>query len=205
MPLEPGKTISGAVVIQHLNLGELIAASSLADKVKLEAVVDGRLPFTFGPEGLRFHEGRITAVRPGRLEIARTALTGVAASPADAPGAPPAQTGQVNAIQDFAYQAMENLAFDQLEAGVNSTDKGRLGILFHIKGRHDPKVAEKAKVGILDLLRGRAFDKRIALPAKTPVDLTLDTSLNFDELLAAWRRSFAPEEAAPPRSGPVQP
>ena len=205
VPLEPGKTISGAVVIQHLNLGELIAASSLADKVKLEAVVDGRLPFTFGPEGLRFHEGRITAVRPGRLEIARTALTGVAASPADAPGAPPAQTGQVNAIQDFAYQAMENLAFDQLEAGVNSTDKGRLGILFHIKGRHDPKVAEKAKVGILDLLRGRAFDKRIALPAKTPVDLTLDTSLNFDELLAAWRRSFAPEEAAPPRSGPVQP
>ena len=101
---------------------------------------------------------------------------------------------------------MENLAFEQLEAGVNSTDKGRLGILFHIKGEHDPKVAEKARVGILDLLRGRAFDKRIALPAKTPVDLTLDTSLNFDELLAAWRRSFAPEEpAAQPRSGAVQP
>ena len=101
---------------------------------------------------------------------------------------------------------MENLAFSELEAGVNSTDKGRLGILFHIKGEHDPKVAEKARVGILDLLRGQAFNKRIALPAKTPVDLTLDTSLNFDELLAAWRRSFAPEEeAAPTRSGPVQP
>jgi hypothetical protein len=99
---------------------------------------------------------------------------------------------------------MENLAFDQLEAGVNSTDNGRLGILFHIKGEHDPKVAEKARVGILDLLRGRAFDKRIALPAKTPVDLTLDTSLNFDELLTAWRNTFTPE-ARPPRSGPVQP
>jgi CRP-like cAMP-binding protein len=118
----------------------------------------------------------------------------------------------VNAIQDFAYQAMENLAFDQLEAGVNSTDKGRLGILFHIKGEHDPKVAEKARVGLFDLLRGQAFNKRIALPAKTPVDLTLDTSLNFDELLAAWRRSFAEEEASatqprsePARSGPVQP
>jgi hypothetical protein len=131
----------------------------------------------------------------------------VQTSPADSPGAPPAAPAPVNAIQDFAYQAMENLAFDHLEAGVNSTDQGRLSILFHIKGQHDPKVAEKAKVGILDLLRGRAFNKRIALPAKTPVDLTLDTSLNFDELLAAWRRSFAPEDAAtsPARSGPVQP
>lgn len=212
VPFEPGKTISGVIVIEHLDLGEVLAASSLADKVKAQAVVDGRLPFTFGPEGLRFQDGKIHAIQPGRIELARTALTGVQASPADAPGAPPAQPAQVNAIQDFAYQAMENLAFDQLEAGVNSTDKGRLGILFHIKGEHDPKVAEKARVGILDLLRGKAFDKRIALPAKTPVDLTLDTSLNFDELLAAWRRSFAEEEATatkppsdPARSGPVQP
>nr|WP_295112785.1 YdbH domain-containing protein [uncultured Caulobacter sp.] len=211
VPLEPGKTISGVIVIEHLDLGEVLAASSLADKVKAQAVVDGRLPFTFGPEGLRFQQGKISAIQPGRIELARAALTGVQTSPADspndAPGAPPAQPAQVNAIQDFAYQAMENLAFDQLEAGVNSTDKGRLGILFHIKGEHDPKVAEKARVGILDLLRGRAFDKRIALPAKTPVDLTLDTSLNFDELLAAWRRSFAEEEASAtqPRSGPVQP
>lgn len=206
VPLALDKTMSGAIVIEHLDLGELIAASSLADKVKVVAVVDGRLPFTFGPEGLRFQEGKIHAIQPGRIELARAALTGVQASPADSPGAPPAQPAQVNAIQDFAYQAMENLAFDQLEAGVNSTDKGRLGILFHIKGEHDPKVAEKARVGILDLLRGQAFNKRIALPAKTPVDLTLDTSLNFDELLAAWRRSFAPEEpAAQPRSGAVQP
>lgn len=206
VPLGVDKTIRGEIVVEHLDLGELIAASSLAEKVKVQAVVDGRLPFTFGPEGLRFQEGKISAIQPGRLEISRAALTSVAASPADAPGAPPAQPAQVNAIQDFAYQAMENLAFDQLEAGVNSTDKGRLGILFHIKGQHDPKVAEKAKVGLIDLIRGRAFNKRIALPAKTPVDLTLDTSLNFDELLAAWRRSFAPEEpATPPRSGPVQP
>ncbi|WP_297512408.1 YdbH domain-containing protein [uncultured Caulobacter sp.] len=206
VPLGVDKTISGAIVIQHLDLGELIAASSVADKVKLDAIVDGRLPFTFGPEGLRFHEGRISAVQAGRVEIARTALTGVAASPADSPGAPPKPPAQVNAIQDFAYQAMENLAFDQLEAGVNSTDQGRLSILFHIKGRHDPKVAEKARVGILDLLRGRAFNKRIALPAKTPVDLTLDASLNFDELLAAWRRTFAVDQAAAKtRSGPVQP
>lgn len=205
VPLGADKTLKGAIVIQHLDLGELIAASSLADRIKIDAVVDGRLPFTFGPEGLRFQNGQVRAIQPGRLEIARTALSDVAASPDDAPGAPPKASGEVNAIQDFAYQAMENLAFDQLEAGVNSTDNGRLGILFHVKGQHAPKVAEKAKVGILDLLRGRAFDKRIALPAKTPVDLTLDTSLNFDELLDAWRRSFAGEDPDPPRSGPVQP
>lgn len=203
VPLGLDKPLSGTIVIEHLDLGEVIAASSLAEKVKVQAVVDGRLPFTFGPEGLRFHEGRITAIQPGRVELSRAALTGVAASPADSPGAPPPAPAQVNAIQDFAYQAMENLAFDQLEAGVNSTDNGRLGVLFHIKGQHDPKVAEKARVGILDLLRGRAFDKRIALPAKTPVDLTLDTSLNFDELLNAWKLAFS--KPAQPRSGAVQP
>jgi hypothetical protein len=203
VPLGLDKTLSGTIVIEHLDLGEVIAASSLAEKVKVQAVVDGRLPFTFGPEGLRFHEGRIIAIQPGRVELSRAALTGVAASPADSPGAPPPAPAQVNAIQDFAYQAMENLAFDQLEAGVNSTDNGRLGVLFHIKGQHDPKVAEKARVGILDLLRGRAFDKRIALPAKTPVDLTLDTSLNFDELLNAWKLAFS--KPAQPRSGAVQP
>ncbi|PHY19406.1 YdbH domain-containing protein [Caulobacter sp. BP25] len=206
VPLAAGKTISGVIVIEHLDLGELVAASSLADKVKVQAVVDGRLPFTFGPEGLRFQEGKINAIQPGRLEISRAALSNVAASPTDAPGAPPSPPTQVNAIQDFAYQAMENLSFEQLEAGVNSTDKGRLGILFHIKGQHDPKVAEKARVGLIDLIRGRAFNKRIALPAKTPVDLTLDTSLNFDELLADWRSWFERQgTASPPRSGPVQP
>lgn len=203
VPLGLDKTLSGTIVIEHLDLGEVIAATSLAEKVKVQAVVDGRLPFTFGPEGLRFHEGKITAIQPGRVELSRTALTGVAASPADSPGAPPPAPAQVNAIQDFAYQAMENLAFDQLEAGVNSTDNGRLGVLFHIKGQHDPKVPEKARVGILDLLRGRAFDKRIALPAKTPVDLTLDTSLNFDELLNAWKLAFS--KPAQTRSGAVQP
>ena len=47
--------------------------------------------------------------------------------------------------------------------------------------------------------------------AKTPVDLTLDTSLNFDELLEAWRRAYKGEDPAldqdggVPRSAPVQP
>jgi len=199
--------LKGVVNIQHLDLGELVAGSSMADKIKIEAVVDGRLPFEFGPEGLRFRDGKVYATGPGRLSIAREALTSVDAGqgtvdPADPLISKPA--APVNAIQDFAYQAMENLRFETLEAGVNSTDKGRLGVLFHIKGEHDPKIIEKAKVGLMELLNGSAFQRRIPLPAKTPVDLTLDTSLNFDELLAAWKRGWL-EQAPTPAPTPSPP
>jgi hypothetical protein len=67
-----------------------------------------------------------------------------------------------------------------------------LGLVFQIKGRHDPEVAERARLTIMDVLRGRAFERRIPLPKGTPIDLTLDSSLNFDELMQAyadaWRR-----------------
>ena len=219
VPLDGKGAMKGVVNIAGLDLGLLVSGSSLADKVKVEATIDGRLPFEASPAGFRFVDGRIYATGPGRLSIAREALTGVEAGqgtidpndPLTAPKAVP-----VNAIQDFAYQAMENLHFDTLEAGVSSTDKGRLGILFHIKGEHDPKVAEKAKVGLVELLRGTAFQRRIPLPAKTPVDLTLDTSLNFDELIAAAKRAWEEAQAraaaspatpppAAPRSDAVQP
>lgn len=210
--LDPDKPIRGVIVVEHLDLGELIAASSLVEKIQLDAVVDGRLPFELSAKGFRFLDGKVRAIQPGRLAISREALTGVQAGvqgqDSESPGAPappPSPDAPVNAIQDFAYQAMENLSFATLEAGVNSTDQGRLAILFHIKGEHDPKVAEKARIGLLDLIRGSAFNKRIALPARTPVELTLDTSLNFDELLQAWRRAYKGEDPEASRSAPVQP
>ena len=202
VPLDGKGVLKGVINIQHLDLGELVADSSMADKIKVEAVVDGRLPFEFGPAGLRFLDGKIHATQPGRLSIAREALTSVEAGQAEVDPLI-SKPAPVNAIQDFAYQAMENLQFDTLEARVNSTDKGRLGVLFHIQGQHDPKVAEKAKIGLMELLRGTAFQRRIPLPAKTPVDLTLDTSLNFDELLAAWKRGWLEEE--PPTVVPAPP
>jgi hypothetical protein len=220
MPLDGKGVINGVVNIAGLDLGELVAGSSLADKLKVEAIIDGRLPFEMGPAGFKFVDGKVYATQPGRLAIAREALTGVDAGQGTVDPNDPLTTKKdvpVNAIQDFAYQAMENLHFETLEAGVNSTDKGRLGVLFHIKGEHDPKIAEKAKIGLMELLNGSAFQRRIPLPAKTPVDLTLDTSLNFDELLAAWKRGWqeaepdvpaaAPEPASPPapRSDAVQP
>ncbi len=191
--------MKGVVDIAGLDLGQLVAGSSLADKVRIEAIIDGRLPFEMGPAGLRFVDGKVYATGPGRLSIAREALGQVDAGQGQSTAA--GET-TVNAIQDFAYQAMENLHFETLEAGVNSTDKGRLGVLFHIKGEHDPKIAEKAKIGLMELLNGSAFQRRIPLPAKTPVDLTLDTSLNFDELLAAWRRGW--QEAEPQAPVPAQ-
>ena len=211
-PLDGKGAIKGAVDIAGLDLGQLVAGSSLADKVKVEATIDGRLPFEASPAGFRFVDGKVYATGPGRLSIAREALTGVQAGQGGVDPNDPLtvkKDAPVNAIQDFAYQAMENLRFDTLEAGVGSTDKGRLGVLFHIKGEHDPKIPEKAKIGLLELLNGSAFQRRIPLPAKTPVDLTLDTSLNFDELLAAWKRGWqesAPEPAAapPPAPPPVE-
>ncbi len=204
VPLDGKGAVKGVVNIAGLDLGQLVAGSTLADKVKIEAVIDGRLPFEASPAGFRFVDGKVYAVGPGRLSIAREALTGVQAGQGGVDLNDPLtvkKEAPVNAIQDFAYQAMENLHFETLEAGVSSTDKGRLGVLFHIKGEHDPKIAEKARIGLMELLNGSAFQRRIPLPAKTPVDLTLDTSLNFDELLAAWQRGW--QESAPTAPVPV--
>jgi hypothetical protein len=52
-------------------------------------------------------------------------------------------------------------------------------------------VAEETRLSVFDLLQGHAFDKPLPLPKGTPVDLTLDTSLNFDELLDAYRNAFS--------------
>ncbi|WP_165191051.1 intermembrane phospholipid transport protein YdbH family protein [Caulobacter soli] len=223
VPLDGKGVMKGVVNIAGLDLGQLVAGSSLADKIKMEAIVDGRLPFEASAAGFRFVDGKVYATGPGRLSIAREALGQVDAGQGAVDPNDPLTVKKdvpVNAIQDFAYQAMENLHFETLEAGVSSTDQGRLGVLFHIKGEHDPKVAEKAKIGLMELLNGSAFQRRIPLPAKTPVDLTLDTSLNFDELLAAAQRAWAdaqaraassPSVASPtvpppaPRSDAVQP
>jgi hypothetical protein len=166
----------------------LIANTGFADKVKLQAVVDGRIPFRAGPDGLRFSDGDLRSVRPGRLSIPREALTEVAASggPEAVAGVEGAPMPEVNAFQDFAYQALENLAYNELEVSVDSRPGGRLGLVFGVKGRHDPPQKQQARISLFDVLRGRAFQRRIPLPSDTPVNLTLDTSINFDELLQTW-------------------
>ncbi len=212
LPLDRAKPVTGSLVLDGVDLGQILAASPLAGQVKITATVDGTLPFELKNGTIRISGGQMAARGAGRLSIARTALsglqTGSATGSAAASAGPPAPLGG-NAIQDFAYQAMENLAFDRLDARIDSLPGARLGLVFHIKGRNDPEKDLPTKIALRDLLTGRAFDKPIALPKGTPIDLTLDTSLNFGDLIKAAQDAFerhAKDESPPTyRSVPVQP
>ncbi|HSS13595.1 MAG TPA: YdbH domain-containing protein [Rhizomicrobium sp.] len=181
----PG-TVAGAAEIKGVSLNSLVTASNLASKVKLEGKVSGHIPFAMGPDGFRITNGHVAADGPGRLSVNRSLWAqGDAAI-------------NSNAVQDFAYQALENLAFDQMSADLNSIANGRLQIVFHIKGKSDPPTHQVAEVAIADVINGTALYKPIPLPSGTPIDLTLDTSLNFDELLKsyaeAWSKSLSPPD-----------
>ncbi len=174
------QTVTSTATVTGLSLAPLIAASNLSGKASLEGKVSGVLPFTAGPDGFRIKDGRLVADGPGRLELNRS-LWGDSARAA-------------NAVQDFAYQALESLAFESLTADLNSVAGGRLQIVFHVKGKSDPPRPQVAEVAVNDILNGSALQKPIPLPSGTPIDLTLDTSLNFDELLksygAAWSKAL---------------
>jgi hypothetical protein len=176
--LNPGAPqVASRAAIAGLSLAPLIAASNLSGKASLQGKVSGSIPFTAGPEGLRIKNGHLKADGPGRLELSRS-LWGESAVHA-------------NAVQDFAYQALESLAFDTLTADIDSIDGGRLQIVFHIKGRSDPPKPQVAEVALADILNGSALQKPIPLPSGTPIDLTLDTSLNFDELLRSYAEAWS--------------
>ncbi len=184
LPLAPPLQTSGVLRLKDVDVQQLISLLNLSKAVSLQARLQGALPFALrpGPGGgtlLRISDGRVAAEGPGRLTIRREALTGAVATG----GAPAAQP---NAVQDFAYQALEHLAFSQLDAEVASRPGGRLGVVFHVIGRHDPAINKPTRIGLWALLRGHAFDKPLPLPKGTPVDLTLDTSLNLDDILAAY-------------------
>jgi hypothetical protein len=170
--------LQSTVRLQDVDLGQLMEHTNFADRVQFAIKVKGAVPFSYGPTGLRFQHGSLGSIGPGRLSISRGLWTG--------PG-----TAPVNAVQDFAYQAMEYLAVDDLTGEINSQDDNRLGIVLRIKGRHDPMKPELARLKLFSLLKGDAFSEPLPLPAQTPVDLTLDVSLNFGELARAYGDAFA--------------
>lgn len=178
----PGR-IEGAADIKSVALSALISASNLDGKVKLDGKVSGHIPFTAGPDGFRIANGRLDADGAGHLSISRALWAQGGA------------TASANAVQDFAYQALENLSYEHLSAELNSVPGGRLQVVFKIKGKSDPPQPQEARVGLVELLNGTALQKPIPLPSATPIDLTLDTSLNFDELLKsyaeAWSKSLS--------------
>jgi hypothetical protein len=198
-PLAADSTYRGVLVFDHVNLGQIIAASNLSHVMSAQAVVNARIPFEIGPSGVHITGGRLSAAGPGRLSIDPTALGGVAVGAVSAKGAAP----HGGLAQDLAYQAMDNLAFDTLDAQLNSIAGDRLSILFHIMGRHDPPKKVRAQIAVSDLLAGRALSKPLPLPSGTEINLTLDSTLNFGELVrsleAAWRESLGA-----PRSVSVQ-
>lgn len=209
IPLDQTKSWRGELVIEAVQLSEFVEATPFADRVDLDAVVSGRLPFVIGPDGITFIQGKLTAIAPGRLSIRREALTqvdatgGAATASAEGLGdqaVPVAQADQANAAVDFAYQAMEHLAFDLLDAEVNSLPGGRLGVLFKIRGEHSPPQRQEIRLTLGELISRSFLNKELPLPSGTKVDLTLDTSLNLNELLADYAAAQAVDG-----SGAVQP
>ena len=123
--------------------------------------------------------GELHAIEPGRLSIRREALTQVEA--AGGPARPVAATA-VDPYSDFAFQALENLAFTEMDARVDSQADGRLGVRFHIKGEHSPPVSPEIRLTLRELLTQK-IKRTLPLPKGVKVDLSLDTSVNLDQLL----------------------
>jgi hypothetical protein len=198
--LDPDQPISGVIVFENVQLGQVIAGSGFGDQVNLDAVVSGRLPFTFDRvNGVRIAGGSLAAVQPGRLSIAREALSGLEAGGGG-------ETVPPNTVQDLAYQAMENLSFDILSAEVNSLDAGRIGVLFRIRGRHDPPVRQELRIPLAEFISREFLNRTLPLPSGTGIDLTLDTTLNLNQLIgdllelnrARDGRPSSPSAAPPP-------
>ncbi|HEY9235496.1 MAG TPA: YdbH domain-containing protein, partial [Phenylobacterium sp.] len=212
LPFDTTKPWTGVVNFNVVEMKDLVEASPFGDRVDLQAKLSGRVPFAVSPEGVRVTDGNLYAVAPGRLSILREALTPVASTPTEAvvSGAvtgvqvPLASAlsggGQVNTFSEFGYQAMEDLAFDTLDAQVNSQENGRLGVLMHLKGRHDPPQRQEIRLTLMELIRRDFMNKALPLPSGTKVDLTLDTSINLDQIL----KDFADFQALR-GSHPVQP
>jgi len=177
VPLDRAEPFDGVIVFDRVQLGDLIKGAGFDDKVTLDAVASGRLPFSFDPaSGVRISGGTLAAVQPGRLSIQREALSGLEA---DGGGAIPPGT-----VEDLAYQAMENLAFDTLSARVDSEDEGQVRVRFQIRGRHDPPERQELRLTWAELISRRFLNRPLPLPSDTGIDLNLNTSLNLNQVIS---------------------
>ncbi|MEG1029524.1 MAG: YdbH domain-containing protein, partial [Brevundimonas sp.] len=108
VPLTPGEAWGGVILVEQVQLNELMKSANLQDKAQLDAVVSGRLPFTYAPDvGWRISGGILNAVRPGRLSIQPEVFDDLDAGAAAVEGEAPLPP---NTMQDLAYQAMQDLA-----------------------------------------------------------------------------------------------
>jgi len=199
IPLDPAVAWGGTILLDRVQLGDLVAGAGFGDKVQLDAVVSGRIPFVRSPDGqIRISGGALDAVQPGRLSIQREVLSGLEAG-GGGEEIPP------GVVEDLAYQAMEYMAFDSLTARVDSLDGGRLGVLFRIMGRHDPPERQELRLGLMDVIRRDFLGQPLELPSDTGIRLTLDTTFNLDQIVSdilvlnrARRGEADPEPASEP-------
>ncbi len=190
LPLDGETPITGVVAFNGLDFGKIVAATDLRQHMTFEGKLTGRVPFTLIGDHMSFADGGMAADGPGRISILRTGVADVAATGSVTSDATP-QVGQTpadfNPFQDLAFQAMEFLSYEQLDARVNSLPDGRVNVNFHIKGHFDPPQKQKATVSISDYLSGKWMQKPIKLPSNTPVELNLDIPVNFDDILAGFK------------------
>src|SRR5690606_5485215 len=79
-PLDRSLPIQGVIALKGVQLGQVVADSGFGERVALDAVVSGRLPFEMGADGqVRIVGGTLTADQPGRLSIQREVLADVEA------------------------------------------------------------------------------------------------------------------------------
>lgn len=207
LPFGSGQSWKGVITFSDVQLSDLVEASPFADRVDLTARATGTIPFTMTPDGVRISGGELRATGPGRLSIRREALTGVAADGAVAAGplGEDIPAPETDTFTDFAYQAMENLAFQSLDAEINSLPKGRLGILFHIKGENAPPTHQEIRLTPLELITRSFLTKKLPLPSGTKVDLTLDSTLNLDQLLGDFAEYQKLRGSDPVQPDPAKP
>lgn len=185
IPLDGKSPIVGAMTFDGLDFGKVIAASSLNETMTFEGKLTGRVPFTLIVGQLpTFQNGTVNADGPGLISIKRNSVTDIAASgslatPDAKAAAGAAPQPEFNPFQDMAFQAMEHIHYDQLDAKVNSMADGRIDVNFHIKGRFDPPQQQKATISLQDYVSGKWMQKPMKLPSNTPIELFLDVPLKI--------------------------
>lgn len=168
------QTVQGRVSMEGVQVHDLVASSPFSDKVSLTAQVSGALPFRMTAGKLRISAGAAQADGPGRLSISRATF-----NPGGAANGPATRDN----LSTFGYQAMEHLAFKSLTATIDSQADGKLRMVFHIAGKYDPPTKKELRLTWRDILDRKVLNKSMPLPSNTEVNLTLDTTLNLDNLI----------------------
>ncbi|MEI9906391.1 MAG: YdbH domain-containing protein [Asticcacaulis sp.] len=188
VPFDGVSPISGTMTFDGLDFGKIIATTGLKDSMSFTGTVTGKLPFTVAGGHVSFIQGFLASDASGTISIKRQALTGVQAtgsvsSPDTKAPAASALPADFNPFQDLAYQALEHITYDRIDAKINSIQGGVLDVNFHIKGYFDPPQPQKARISLFDYISGKWMQKPIKLPSKTPVELFLDVPVNLDDIL----------------------